>query len=376
MNNRIINNIDDLYQMLDAAIQLEHATIPPYLTALYSIHPETNIEATQVIRAVLVEEMLHMTLSANVLNALGKHPDLTAEGFVPDFPTYLPDGEKDFQVSIDKFSPDTLDTFLNIERPSKQPPDCGCTELKGCIVRSNHHKFQLKAVKPLKSATYSFYSIGDFYDAIIEGIEYLEEQAQQQGKTIFIGDVKFQVSNKYYYSGGGNVVVVTDKDSAIQALDLIKDQGEGHCQQIFDPQGEIAHYYRFEQLKLGQFYQLGDEPGKPTGEKFAVDYKAVYPVKQNPKMKDFPQESLLYQAAQKFNYSYFGFLGLVNQAFRGQQDLLLGAVCDMFRLKEHATQLIRNPIPNDPNHNGGPTFEMFYATQAKTQNKTTEAEAV
>ncbi len=30
---------------LHAAMQLEHATIPPYLTALYSIHPGTNSDA-------------------------------------------------------------------------------------------------------------------------------------------------------------------------------------------------------------------------------------------------------------------------------------------------------------------------------------------
>jgi len=376
MNNRIINNIEELYQMLDAAIQLEHATIPPYLTALYSIHPETNIEATQTIRAVLVEEMLHMTLSANVLNALGKHPDLVAKDFVPDFPTYLPDGETDFKVSIEKFSPTTLTTFLKIERPSKTPKEADCSELKGCIIRNNHHIFSLKAIKPLQSSTYSFYSIGDFYDAIMEGIEYLEERAKQKGETIFIGELKFQVSNKYYYSGGGNIVEVTDKASAFKALELIKEQGEGHCNEIFDAQGEISHYYRFEQLKLGQFYLLGDEPGQPSGEKFTVDYSKVYPIKLNPKLKDFPEGSLLLKAAQEFNYSYQGFLALVNAAYSGQQNLLLGAVCDMFRLKEHATQLIRNPIPNDNINNGGPTFEMTYVKQEQDTAKTSVAETV
>ncbi len=376
MNNRIVNNIDDLYQMLDAAIQLEHATIPPYLTALYSIHPETNIEATQTIRAVLVEEMLHMTLSSNVLNALGKHPDLVADGFVPDFPTYLPDGETDFQVGIAKFSPCTLDTFLKIERPAKKPEHLKTSELQGCIARDNHHNFQLKAIKPLQSPTYSFYSIGEFYDAIMAGIELLETEAQLKGETIFIGDPKFQVSNKYYYSGGGNVVEVTDKASAFKALELIKEQGEGHGHEIFDSEGEISHYYRFEQLQMGQFYALGDKPGQPSGEKFEVDYDKVYPIMCNPKLSDFPEDSLLLKAAQDFNHSYQGFLALVNKAFCGQQDLLLGAVCDMFRLKEHATQLIRNPIPNKPECNGGPTFEMTYSKPTQKTAKKVAMEAV
>lgn len=42
---------------------------PPYLTALYSIPPGTNSEAYHILRAVVVAEMLHLTLAANILNA-------------------------------------------------------------------------------------------------------------------------------------------------------------------------------------------------------------------------------------------------------------------------------------------------------------------
>lgn len=98
-------------------MQLEHATIPPYLLALYSIHPGSNNEASQILRVVVVEEMLHMTLAANVLNAVGGTPNLSAKGFVPLYPTGLPDGEKDFEVSLSRFSKSALDTFLKIERP-------------------------------------------------------------------------------------------------------------------------------------------------------------------------------------------------------------------------------------------------------------------
>jgi Ferritin-like len=37
-----------LYQHLQAAIALEHATLPPYLTALYSIKPGYNQEASTI----------------------------------------------------------------------------------------------------------------------------------------------------------------------------------------------------------------------------------------------------------------------------------------------------------------------------------------
>ena len=100
-----IRTVADLHYYLRVAMQLEHATIPPYLVALYSIKPGSNIDATNVIRAVVVEEMLHLTMAANLLNAVGGTPDLTYTGFVPTYPAYLPDGEDDFEVGLAAFSP-------------------------------------------------------------------------------------------------------------------------------------------------------------------------------------------------------------------------------------------------------------------------------
>ena len=41
MNQRI-ETIDSLHEHLQWAIELEHATIPPYLCALYSLDPARN----------------------------------------------------------------------------------------------------------------------------------------------------------------------------------------------------------------------------------------------------------------------------------------------------------------------------------------------
>ena len=46
------NNFDkkliELKQQLQTALELEHSTIPPYLCALYSIKPNTNLMATEI----------------------------------------------------------------------------------------------------------------------------------------------------------------------------------------------------------------------------------------------------------------------------------------------------------------------------------------
>ena len=43
---------EDLYQYLQGAIELEHATIPLYLTAVFSIKPGFNGEARAIITSV------------------------------------------------------------------------------------------------------------------------------------------------------------------------------------------------------------------------------------------------------------------------------------------------------------------------------------
>src|SRR5580692_6531726 len=95
-----IQNVDQLKKYLQVALQLEHATIPPYLTAAYSARIEANKSSTDVIKAVAKEEMLHLTLAANLLNAVGGSPDLKEHDFVPSYPTFLPTGQDDFDVGI------------------------------------------------------------------------------------------------------------------------------------------------------------------------------------------------------------------------------------------------------------------------------------
>src|SRR5688500_14666511 len=114
-----IQTIEKLHEYLYKGLQLEHATLPPYLTALYSLHPGKNSDAWHVIRVVAVEEMLHLTLVANVMNAVGGTPDLTKPNFVPNYPTRLPCGPDYFKVHLRPFSHEALDTFLKIEKPAQ-----------------------------------------------------------------------------------------------------------------------------------------------------------------------------------------------------------------------------------------------------------------
>jgi hypothetical protein len=323
-------------------MQLEHATIPPYLTALYSLKPGSNLDAQHILRVVVVEEMLHLTLAANILNAIGGQPDLTAPGFVPRYPAYLPDGETDFTVGVAAFSKATLGTFLKIESPAHAPegsaPVIGHKRRSGLGSTADGRRFA---------------TIGEFYRDIEFTIASLREEL---GPSLFCGDADRQVTPEYYYSGGGMLFPVTDFDSVRRAIELIVGQGEGITHAVFDSQGEMAHYYRFDQLNQGRYYQRGDTPGKPTGPALKVDWSAVYPIGTDLKLADYRAFPEVQRAATAFNESYGKFLAVLTAAYNGRPRLLLEAVPMMFRFRDQFLQLVHHPLAGG--QNACPTFEI------------------
>ena len=413
----IIENVEQLKDYLQVAIQLEHAVIPPYLTAAYSAKIEANRPSIDIIRAVAKEEMLHLTLAANLLNAIGGQPDLISPGFVPPYPTHLPTGQDDFDVGIEKFSNHALKIFLEIERPTslkseraeivqhiqKTVPisyrDIDQSMLENenpmvpiakvgddkyelhyniAVVPHNHLTAKRKAISeaghslvprvPAKSSTENrtelhYWNIGEFYKAIHLG--FVELANKMEMKALFIGDPKRQVGPKYYYSAGGESMVVTDLKSALVAIDLIAGQGEGSNHRVYDGEGELAHYYRFDQIQKKRYYRdpnkdgTGDEPDHPQGGKIPVDMDSVFPIKANAKVADYHGHPELEEHALLFNGQYKHFLEKLNTAFNGHPELLEGRVliAEMFRIKAAMERLIHNPIPGT-DENAAPTFEM------------------
>ena len=64
-----------LQDSLQAAIQVELTTIPPYLAAMWSLKDPTSgncSKANSFLFQVVLEEMLHMALACNMLCALGR----------------------------------------------------------------------------------------------------------------------------------------------------------------------------------------------------------------------------------------------------------------------------------------------------------------
>jgi hypothetical protein len=325
-----IETIDSLHQHLQWAIELEHATLPPYLCALYSLDPARNPDAVELVSSVFVEEMIHLSLACNLMNAVGGEPRLDYPGMLPGYPRRLPHGE--IELSLLPFGPDALEMFLRLEKP----------EAPGSPGESDHYE-----------------TIGQFYDAIEDGLRSLCETLGEE--KVFSGDPARQVTAGPFHHTAATVQPVTDLESALAALDEIVEQGEGTSagevwdgdHDIFHPdRDEVAHYFRFMELKLGRRYQRGDTPQSgPTGEPVTLDLAGVSPMQPNPHRSDNGQT----RAAQEtFDDSYCTLLYLLEQAFTGEPALIRDATRAMFGLKAEALALMQ--LAEDDRTTAGPTF--------------------
>jgi hypothetical protein len=336
--------VADLRKHLEAAVQLELTTIPPYLTALFSLHGDGNLEPALLIRSVVLEEMLHMTLAANVLNAVGGRPRITGE-HAPRYPAKLPYHDPEwFHVGIRPLDDEALRTFLAIENPTyplAAPPPAAAADARGPLVA------QL-------AEEHGYKTIGEFYGAVEKALRALDRHGD-----IFTGDPTRQVRPEHYYAGGGEVIVVDCLDHALDALQQIVEQGEGEltsppADEKFDPEGDLAHYYRFNELQVGKRYRKEDKPAEPTGRRFDLDRTAIYPMQ--PDWRPGAQDGELGELSAAFDRIYGRLLDQLQVALDGRPGELTVAVGTMWELKVAALDLLRIPLAGDSGLHAGPTF--------------------
>ena len=113
-------SIDSLWEQVQQAVELELATIPLYLTSLYSIIDGCNQEAYEIIRSVLMQEMLHLVQAANILIALGQTPLIDSNKTAPAYPRVGLPGNvlPRLNVTLKKASREHIrEVFMGIEYP-------------------------------------------------------------------------------------------------------------------------------------------------------------------------------------------------------------------------------------------------------------------
>lgn len=324
---------------LQQAVQLEHSTIPPYLYTMYSLgQSEENAVVAGIISSIVSEEMLHMTLACNVLNAIGGHPVIDTPVFTPNYPGPLPGGvESGLIVNLSPFTLDVVkNVFMEIEEP-QHPNDYPETAT-------------LFAANGEQGVT-----IGQFYDEI-------KKQLIALGEDAFTGDPALQVRPPFPEGG-----IVTDLASALQAIDIIIDQGEGTTTSPLEVVGTgYAHYYQFAEIANGGRLVPNPDagPDTPPDEQYFYDVanhplpfdaKGVYGVPTDPSSPPYPAGSVGQVANDNFNYTYTCLLKVLHAMLNGAPTLFDTALGMMMSLRQQAMDMMSGT--NTGGQSIGPSFE-------------------
>lgn len=325
---------EGLYRALQFAIELEHSTIPPYLYALYSLDPARNASIYSLILSIVKEEMLHMSLACNILNAIGGHPVIDKAKFIPQYPGTLPGSvQQGLIVGLRAFTREVVnDTFMVIEEPEDP-------------LNFPVRQAMLAAAAPPPR------TIGQFYDCIKSEIVTMSKH-----RNIFTGDRRKQLT-----VGFTDLIAVDSIESAVKAIDLIVEQGEGTTTSPLDPQDLPAHYYRFAEIYYGKqlIRNLNPRPGEPAfvygGAPIPFDPRGVTPLVTNPKASDYPVGSQAADTNNNFNFTYTSMLKSLHQVFNGQPDRIAPAVQLMESMKLQVRYLTTIEVSNGLY--AGPSFQ-------------------
>lgn len=287
----------DLHELVQSAIQLEHSTVPPYLTAMISLKPLTNARIRGTIHSIVVEEMLHMAIGCNLLNALGGRPQLDNPDFLPSYPGPLPmHVGGGLIVGLNPYSKDIVrDVFMEIEEPeSLAPPTPG------------------------------FDTIGEFYRAV-------KEKIAEWGPSAFTGDPARQVELPEWF--GGELIAIRDVATASSSIDLIVAQGEGAT-------GVEGHYYEFKDL-----LDIDLEPD------------SVWPLQPNTKTADLAPGTEQRRLAAELNNTYTRLLRGLEKTFDGNPTSFPDTIGLMYDVKLIGERLATLPFPGNESLRVGPPFE-------------------
>ncbi|CAE6476664.1 unnamed protein product [Rhizoctonia solani] len=220
-------SLASLHEHLATALSIELHTIPLYLFAMYCIKVEqlndVGDRARKDLAGVLEEEMLHLALVGNILCATGGKPKLYGPNHTPIYPReifYTP-------TKLHLWPPTTnaIKKFVELEKSSKPG-------------RGNN-----RGPANIMSA---YNTIGDFYHYLKEGIKKVHEKRKEALFDPSTFDIQFAKEEFF----DDDMTQIESLDSAMKAINLIVEQGEGSevAEQTSDAESK-SHWAIFKRLQ-------------------------------------------------------------------------------------------------------------------------------
>jgi CDGSH-type Zn-finger protein/uncharacterized Fe-S cluster protein YjdI len=209
-----------------------------------------------IILGIALEEMNHLTLVSNITVAIGGSPNFIRPNF-PASPGYYP---ADLIIELAPFDLGTLDHFIYLERPATRE------EVEdGASFPHHEHYVRHAPTGALMPNDGDYTTVGALYRGIRDALENLCDRAGEQ--AFFGGGTARQVGPLDSTLPG--LTLVTDKASALRALDTIVVQGEGALTV------EGSHFARFCSIRAEYLELLKEDPSFTPGR----------PVARNPVMR-------------------------------------------------------------------------------------------
>lgn len=329
-------SVEDVQQLVQNAIDLEFATLPPYLYAKFSILPDSNAPAASRLDSIVREEMIHMCLACNIMNAIGGTPAINP----PHYPGSLPgDVGGGLILHLLPFSEAAMQQGMAIEEPSEpiDPPQRKLAAAPGV-------------------------TIGEYYERLDAALAALPASAWIAKRN--------QITDAQFFQG--ELFAVNDYADAHRAIGNIVSEGEGTPVSPDNPgspldfEHYLAHYYRFWEVFRNQVLEKDSNPvGYAWGGPLGVDWQAVYPAIPDPETHDFSQDPPAAQQAQaECNAAFTAMVDALTTAFSGNAAGLGIAVRAMFDLRMAAIRALNTPLA-DGVMVAGPAF-LYLAGPAGT----------
>jgi hypothetical protein len=328
--------LEDVRNALQLAIEVEHATLPVYLQAAYSLDEQKNGIIADMIVGVTMQEMEHFCQAANILVAIGGRPAIADPKFVPGYPGGLPKsigtqpGQPEFIVHLRPFSKDQVENcFMIIEEPAT-PIDINDAgpQLAPSDIGDNYR------------------TIGDFYEDIAKTLTVL-------------GDGVFSHSKDGQVTGMLGIKPILGLNDALAAIARIIREGEGTPSTPEETDGTMAHYYTFYEIYKGRKIAKGADGWYFTDEEIPFDPDGVQNIVEDPKQADYPPGSAAAIQSQAFNTYYSSLLKALDQSFNGNPDKINEAIGLMYDLNIQAKLLMATPMTDGSGKFAAPTWEYL-----------------